>query len=93
METWKYLIKKFEENFMKIDKLIMMVLANLFTVFFFSLTKSMFWGVIITFALVLLKEIVYDKIIRKGEINPVDISAGSIGVFIGWISTILVLAF
>jgi hypothetical protein len=53
----------------------------------------MFWGVIITFALVLLKEIVYDKIIRKGEINPVDISAGSIGVFIGWISTILVLAF
>lgn len=93
METWKDLIKKFEENFLKIDKLVVMVLANLFTVFFFSLTKSMFWGVIITFALVLLKEIVYDKIIRKGEINPVDISAGSIGAFIGWISTLLVLAF
>ena len=93
MEFWKDLIKKFEQDFMKFDKLVIMVLSNLFTVFFFSLTGSIFWGVMITFGLVLLKELVYDKLIRKGEISTVDISPGSIGVFIGWISTVLVLAF
>lgn len=93
METWKDLIKKFEENFMKVSKLLYMVICNLLTVFFFSVTKSMFWGVMITFGLLLLKELVYDYLIRKGEMSTVDITAGSIGVFIGWLSTVLVLAF
>lgn len=93
METWKDLIKKFEENFMKVSKLLYMVICNLLTVFFFSVTKSMFWGVMITFGLLLLKELVYDYLIRKGEMSTVDITAGTIGVFIGWLSTVLVLAF
>lgn len=93
METWKDLIKKFEENFMKVGKILYMVICNLLTVFFFSATKSMFWGVMITFGLLLLKELVYDYLIRKGEMSTVDITAGSIGVFIGWLSTVLVLAF
>lgn len=93
MEFWKDFIKKFEQDFMKFDKLMIMLITNLLTVFFFSMTGSMFWGVMITFGLVLLKELVYDKLIRKGEISTVDITAGSIGVFIGWISTVLVLAF
>lgn len=89
MEFWK----DFEQDFMKFDKLMIMLISNLLTVFFFALTNSIFWGVMITFGLVLLKELIYDKLIRKGEISTVDITAGSIGVFIGWISTILVLAF
>ena len=93
MEMLKDFFRKFEEDFMKLDKLIMMLLANLFTVFFFSLTNSMFWGVIITFGMVMLKELIWDLWIKKGEFKAVDIWAGSLGVFIGWISTVIFLLF
>lgn len=93
MEFWKDLIKKFEENLMKVGKLAIMVLMNLLTVFFFSVTKSLFWGVIISLGIVVLKELVYDMLIKKKEYSTVDTAAGVIGVFIGLVSCILVIAF
>lgn len=74
------------KDWLKPDKSLHIILSAILVVFFFGFTKSLVLSVLITVGIGLVKEYVFDGLLKMGVKNTQDIWADLIGTTIGLMS-------
>jgi hypothetical protein len=80
------------KDWLKPDKSLHIILSAILVVFFFGFTKSLVLSVLITVGIGLIKEFVFDGLLKMGVKNTQDIWADLIGTVIGLASLLYLLA-
>lgn len=75
--------KMFRDNYMTSDKMLHFTVSLLVTVMIFLLISHLCLAVLITFAIGVLKELIWDGLMKRGTTDSRDMLANIVGIVVG----------